>query len=76
MASEEQNIKAAYSYQRAVEQIIGREGETATFLSTGLLNSNGLGGGFAPRQFNRYVATRGLRRVLDLNRINRQERKL
>ncbi len=33
MASEEQNIKAAYSYQRAVEQIIGREGETATLLS-------------------------------------------
>ena len=32
MASEEQNIKAAYSYQRAVEQIIGREGETATLL--------------------------------------------
>ncbi len=33
MASEEQNIKAAYSYQRAVEQIIGREGETACLIN-------------------------------------------
>jgi hypothetical protein len=32
MASTEQNIKAACFYQRAVEQINGREGETATLL--------------------------------------------
>ena len=36
--------------ERAVEQIIGREGETATLLSRCPLNSNGRGGGFAPRQ--------------------------
>ena len=29
---------------------IGREGETATFLSRCLSNLGGLGGGFAPRQ--------------------------
>ena len=40
MASEEQNIKAAYSYQRAVEQIIGREGETATLLLRCLVSLN------------------------------------
>jgi hypothetical protein len=37
----------------ATEQIIGREGETATLLLRCPLNSNGLGGGFAPRQLNR-----------------------
>ena len=36
-----------------VEQINGREGETAAFLSRYLFNSNGLGDGFAPRQLNR-----------------------
>ncbi|MBA4125020.1 MAG: hypothetical protein H0X72_21455 [Acidobacteria bacterium] len=36
-----------------IEQIIGREGETATFFSRCPLNFGGLGGGFAPRQFNR-----------------------
>jgi len=41
--------------ERAAQQIIGREGETATFLSRRPSNSTGLGGGFAPRQFNRYV---------------------
>jgi len=41
--------------QRKAQQIIGREGETATFFSRCLLNSNGLGGGFAPRQFGRWV---------------------
>ncbi len=35
------------------EQIIGREGETATLLSTGLLNSELRVFGFAPRQLNR-----------------------
>ncbi|MDQ3749711.1 MAG: hypothetical protein M3367_12000 [Acidobacteriota bacterium] len=33
----------------------GREGETATFSSRCPLNSNGLGGGFAPRHLNRWV---------------------
>jgi hypothetical protein len=36
--------------QRAVEQIIGREGETATLLWRCLLNFSLHGGGFAPRQ--------------------------
>ncbi len=31
----------------------GREGETATFFLRCRFNSNGLGGGFAPHQFNR-----------------------
>ena len=31
----------------------GREGETATFLSTGLFTLTLRGGGFAPRQLNR-----------------------
>ena len=53
MASEEQNIKAAYSYQRAVEQIIGREGETAAFLKRSFFNSELRAFGFAPRQLNR-----------------------
>ena len=39
--------------QRAVEQIIGREAETATLLSRCLLNSKLRVFGFAPRQFNR-----------------------
>jgi len=33
------------------QQIIGREGETATLLSTGLFNLTLRGFGFAPRQF-------------------------
>ncbi|MBA3784158.1 MAG: hypothetical protein H0X15_01250 [Acidobacteria bacterium] len=37
-------------------QFNGREGETATFLSRCPSNFSGLGGGFAPRQFNRYRA--------------------
>ncbi len=37
----------------ATEQIIGREGETATFLSRCPLNPNLRVIGFAPRQFNR-----------------------
>ena len=41
----------------AAEQIIGREGETATFLSHRPFNSNGLGGGFAPRHLKRYAAS-------------------
>ncbi len=53
MASEEQNIKAAYSYQRAVEQIIGREGETATSLKRSLVSPTLRVIGFAPRQLHR-----------------------
>ncbi len=45
-----------FSIERNAQQFNGREGETATFLSRRLFNSNGLGGGFAPRQFNRYIA--------------------
>jgi hypothetical protein len=41
--------------KHAAEQIIGREGETATLLSRCPLNSNGLGGSFAPRQLRRYA---------------------
>jgi hypothetical protein len=43
-----------------IEQIIGREGETASLLSRCLLNSELRVAGFAPRQFNRYAAARGL----------------
>ncbi len=49
--------------ERAIEQIIGREGETATFLSTGLFNSELRGSGFRPRQLKRSVASSGLRRL-------------
>ncbi len=45
--------KTVSSLQHAVEQFIGREGETATFLSTGLFNSELRVIGFAPRQLNR-----------------------
>jgi len=34
--------------KRAVEQVIGREDETATFFSRCLLTFSGLGGSFAP----------------------------
>ena len=50
-------MKKSFACEAAVEQIIGREGETATFLSRRPLNFGGLGGGFAPRQFNRYAAS-------------------
>ncbi len=43
------------SIQRATEQINGREGETATLLSTGLFTLNLRGGGFAPRHLKRWV---------------------
>ena len=43
--------------QRNVEQVIGREGETATFLSRCVVNSELREFGFAPRQLNRYVST-------------------
>jgi len=50
-------VKKSFACEAAVEQIIGREGETATFLSRRPLNFGGLGGGFAPRQFNRWTAS-------------------
>ncbi len=37
----------------AAQQIIGREGETATLYERRLLNFNGRVGGFTPRQLNR-----------------------
>ena len=43
---------------RRTEQINGREGETATFLSRCLFTLNLRGGGFAPRHLNRYAASR------------------
>ena len=43
--------------KRAAQQIIGREGETATFLSRCLFNPTLRVFGFAPRQFNRSAAS-------------------
>ena len=40
----------------ATEQFNGREGETATLYERRSLNSNGLGGGFAPRHLSRSTA--------------------
>ncbi len=51
------------------QQFNGREGETATFLSRCLLNSNGLGGGFAPRHLNR-SPPRGGRTTISLYRFD------
>ena len=39
--------------KRAVEQINGREGETATFIQRSLVSLTLRGGGFAPRHLNR-----------------------
>ncbi len=47
--------KTVSSLQHAVEQIIGREGETATLLSRCLFNSELRVIGFAPRQLNRWA---------------------
>ena len=44
--------------QRTVEQFNGREGETATLLSSCPLNFSGLAGGFAPRHLSRSTAAR------------------
>ena len=44
------------------QQFNGREGETATLLSTGLFNSELRGGGFAPRHLNRSAAILCVRR--------------
>ena len=45
--------KESFDLKTAVEQIIGREGETATLLSRCLVSLKLCRGGFAPRQFNR-----------------------
>ena len=44
-------------YQAAVEQVNGREGETATFLFGLSVFPTLRGGGFAPRHLNRYAAS-------------------
>ncbi len=41
----------------AAEQVIGREGETATFFLRCLFTLNLRGGGFAPCHLNRWAAT-------------------
>ena len=41
--------------KRRIEQIIEREGETATLLSRCVVSFSLRGGGFAPRQLNRWV---------------------
>ncbi len=46
-----------FGNERAVEQINGREGETATFLSRNLLNFSLRGSGFAPRHLNRWAVS-------------------
>jgi hypothetical protein len=48
-----QYIKRCLFYQRAVEQIIGREGETAALYERRSLNFKLRVVGFAPRQLNR-----------------------
>jgi len=48
--------KSLLEFNGDSQQIIGREGETATLFWRCPLNFGGLGGGFAPRQFNRYAA--------------------
>ena len=40
---------------RAIEQVIGCEGETATFFSRCVVSFGLRGFGFAPRQFGRYA---------------------
>jgi hypothetical protein len=44
-----------FEIQTAAQQIIGREGETATFIRRCPLNFNLREFGFAPRQLNRYA---------------------
>ncbi len=53
MASREQNKKRLVLSERAVEQINGREGETATLFQQFFFNSKLRGGGFAPRHLSR-----------------------
>jgi len=47
------NMLVVVQKSSRAEQIIGREGETATLLSRCLVSLMLRGGGFAPRQLNR-----------------------
>ncbi len=44
-----------HRHPTAAQQVIGREGETATLLSRCPFNSELRGGGFAPRQLRRWA---------------------
>ena len=44
------------SWMYTAQQFNGREGETATLLSTGLFTLSLCGGGFAPRHLSRWAA--------------------
>jgi len=50
-------IKLLCEPKRNAEQFNGREGETATLLSTGLFTLNLRGGSFAPRHLKRSAAS-------------------
>jgi len=49
------------------QQVIGREGETATFLSRCLFNSELRVFGFAPRQLRRSAASRCATKIVSYN---------
>jgi len=55
-------LKNARKKYRRIEQFNGREGETATLLSSCLFTLNLCGGGFAPRHLNRSAALGNLRK--------------
>ena len=48
-------IENCFKMKRAVQQINGREGETATSLKSSLVNFELRVTGFAPRHLNRYT---------------------
>ncbi len=56
-------------HQRAAQQIIGREGETATFIWRCPLNFSLREFGFAPRQFNRSMPRGKIQFCIWLTRI-------
>lgn len=58
---------------KAGEQVIGREGETATFLSRRLFNSELRGFGFAPRQLRRSAASRVRNRMREAWDYDKEE---
>ncbi len=49
-------MKRLFCNQRNAQQIIGREGETATLLKRSLVNSELRVAGFAPRHLRRWAA--------------------
>lgn len=67
-------INALNNSVTRTEQVNGREGETATLCWRCPLNSSGLGGGFAPRHFRRYVLAFILKRC-KLEHIKEQNMK-